>query len=115
MQARGQWLRCSRPHEPPLVTTFSCCGTMAASGSRPSAPSLAALPDDLLVACFEQLEDPLERCGGPIASRQPPRGRRCAETKGAAAHPCATACRISSHPAAGAACCRRCAPAGGAW
>ena len=43
---------------------------------EPSAPSLAALPDDLLVACFEQLDDPLERCTAPIVSRWPPRGSR---------------------------------------
>lgn len=35
---------------------------MAASRAHPSAPSLADLPDDLLVACFAQLENPLERC-----------------------------------------------------
>jgi len=50
-------LACVRFHQPTPLR----CGTMAASGSRPSAPSLAALPDDLLLACFEQLQDPLER------------------------------------------------------
>ncbi|PRW58888.1 adenylate cyclase regulatory [Chlorella sorokiniana] len=35
--------------------------TMAAPPQLASAPSLADLPDDLLVACFAQLEDPLER------------------------------------------------------
>ncbi len=53
---------------------------MAASGSGPSAPSLAALPDNLLLACFEQLlEDPVERCAAPITSRWPPRASRGGE------------------------------------
>ncbi len=57
-----------------ITSSLLRCVIMAASGSRPSAPTLASLPDDLLVACFEQLEDPVERCAAPIASRQPPRG-----------------------------------------
>ncbi len=61
---------------------------MAASGSRPSAPSLAALPDDLLLACFEQMDDPLERCAAPIARRKLPRGSRGVELAAAARRLC---------------------------
>lgn len=52
---------------------------MAASQAHPSAPSLADLPDELLVACFAQLEDPLERCAAPIA--------RCTALRGAGPQP----------------------------
>ncbi len=68
---------------------------MAASGSRPSAPSLATLPDDLLLACFEQLQDPLERCTALIAGRQLSRGSRVQTAGGAAARALPPLCLLS--------------------
>lgn len=65
-----------------------CISTMAAARPRPSAPGLADLPDDLLVACFAQLEDPLEMYAAPTAGCGQRRGSRGAE---AAPLPC---CRL---------------------
>lgn len=101
--------------------------SLAAVPNSPAAPLLATLPDDLLVACFEQLEDPLERC-----ARQPGSGPWCVsaewwyEAAGAPSlllpllpqrglAPPTAICALLHHPAAGAACCRWCAPAGAAW
>lgn len=53
-----------------------CISTMAAAQPLPSVPGFADLPDDLLVACFERLEGPLERCAALIAVHRLRRGGR---------------------------------------